>query len=178
MNIEIIFVKPDHAAAIAYIGRTAFRDAFGSLFNNRNELEDYLDYTYNVEKIACSIRKENNQYFLAVVDGLPAGFAKLKKHSLNEQLDFLFQAELQKLYVLKRYQGKGIGNTLMQSVIKSVGSIDPDCLWLDTHISNDRAIGFYQRHGFYKEGSHQFTIGTQTFDYFLMALPIAISVAH
>jgi ribosomal protein S18 acetylase RimI-like enzyme len=112
------------------------------------------------------------------VDGLPAGFAKLKKHSLNEQLDFLFQAELQKLYVLKRYQGKGIGNTLMQSVIKSVGSIDPDCLWLDTHISNERAIRFYQRHGFYKEGSHQFTIGTQTFDYFLMALPIAISVAH
>ena len=134
MNIEIIFVKSDHAAAIAYIGRTEFRDAFGSLFSNRNELEDYLEYTYNVEKIASSIRKENNQYFLAVVDGLPAGFAKLKKHSLNEQLDFLFQAELQKLYVLKRYQGKGMGEALMQSVIESVGSIEPDCLWVDINL--------------------------------------------
>ena len=177
MKIEIILAKPDHAHAIAYIGRSSFRDAFGSLFNNRDELEEYLEYTYNVEKITASLRKSNNQYFLALADGSPVGFSKLKKHSLNEQIDLLVQTELQKLYVLKPYHGKGVGGALMNSVVKFVEAIEPDCLWLDTHITNERAISFYQRHGFAKSGTHQFTIGTQTFDYFLMALPVCIPLA-
>jgi len=177
MKIEIILAKPNHAPAIAYIGRSSFRDAFGSLFKNRNELEEYLEYTYNVEKITASLTKDNNQYFLAIMDGVPIGFSKLKKHSLNEQIDLLVQAELQKLYVLKAYHGRGVGEALMNSVIKFAEAIEPDCLWLDTHISNERAISFYERHGFVKSGTHQFTIGTQTFDYFLMALPVCIPLA-
>jgi ribosomal protein S18 acetylase RimI-like enzyme len=174
MEMNIILATPDHAPAISFTGRTAFRDAFENLFNNKNELEEYLHYTYSVEKIACSIKKENNQYFLALVNGLPAGFAKVKKHSLNEQLDSLFQAELQKLYVLKQFHGTGVGECLMNEAIKLVESIEPDCLWLDTYINNARAIRFYERHGFSKSGKHQFTIGSQTFDYILMSKPIEI----
>jgi len=103
MKVHIIAATADHAQTIAYIGRTAFRTAFSHLFNNKCELEDYLDYTYHVDKIAGSLRKQNNQYFLAMAGGVPVGFAKLKKHSLNDELDFLFQAELQKLYVLPAY---------------------------------------------------------------------------
>jgi len=178
MKIDIITAKPDHAQAIAYIGRTAFRDAFSHLFNNKCELEDYLDYTYHVDKIAGSVRKENNQYFVAVVDGAPAGFAKLKKHSLNDELDFLFQAELQKLYVLPLHRGKGIGGALINVVIASAESMEPDCLWLDTHISNSHAIRFYERHGFSKFGTRQFTIGSQTFDYHLMCMPVFVPLLH
>jgi len=178
MKIDIITAKPDHAQAIAYIGRIAFRDAFSHLFNNQCELEDYLDYTYHVDKIAGSVRKENNQYFVAVVDGAPAGFAKLKKHSLNDELDFLFQAELQKLYVLPSHRGKGIGGALINAVIASAESMEPDCLWLDTHISNSHAIRFYERHGFPKSGTRQFTIGSQTFDYHLMCMPVFVPLLH
>jgi ribosomal protein S18 acetylase RimI-like enzyme len=175
MQIEIIKARADHAPAISYAGRNAFRDAFAHLFNNRSELEEYLDYTYAVDKIASSINKENNVYFLANVDGLPAGFAKLKKHSLNDQIESFVQAELQKLYVLKQYHGKGVGEALMQSVINLIGSFEPECLWLDTHISNERAIRFYERHGFKKSGTHQFTIGTQTFEYYVMVKPVAVN---
>jgi len=175
MRIEILNAKADHAPAVAYTGRTAFREAFGHLFNSRLELEDYLEYTYGVEKIACSINKENNVYFLAVVDGLPAGFAKVKKHSLNDQLDSVFQAELQKLYVMKRYHGLGIGHALLDKVRNLVESFEPDCLWLDTLMSNERAIRFYERNGFKKSGKHYFTIGSQTFEYYLLSMPVAVT---
>ena len=174
-RIEIITGKIDHAPAIAYIGRTAFRKAFALLFNSCADLEEYLDYTYSVDKLASSLRKENNVYFLATVDGLPVGFAKVKRHSLNDQLDSVFQAELQKLYVLKEYQGSGVGQALMNTVARFVSSFEPDCLWLDTYVGNERAIRFYERNGFQKAGTHQFTIGSQTFEYFLMALPITIN---
>jgi len=175
VRIDIINGKIDHAPAIAYIGRTAFRKAFALLFNSCAELEEYLDYTYGVDKIASSLRKANNVYFLATVDGLPVGFAKVKRHSLNDQLDSVFQAELQKLYVLKEYQGCGVGQALMDAVARFVSSFEPDCLWLDTYVGNERAIRFYERNGFQKAGTHHFTIGTQTFEYFLMAMPVTIN---
>ena len=175
LDIEITAGKVDHAPAIAYIGRTAFRKAFAVLFTSCDDLEEYLDYTYSVDKIASSLRKENNVYFLAIANGLPIGFAKVKRHSLNDQLDSVFQAELQKLYVLKEYQGHGVGQALMNAVARFVQSFEPDCLWLDTYVGNERAIRFYERNGFQKAGTHHFTIGSQTFEYFLMAMPVTIN---
>ena len=174
MTIDILTAKPDDAPAVSHVGRRAFRDAFAHLFNNKNELDEYLEYTYSVDKIAESIQKENNVFLLAIADGIPAGFAKLKKHSLNEQFDSVFQAELQKIYVLKQFHGTGLGSCLMQAVLRLVETLEPDCLWLDTHISNLRAIHFYEKHGFRKAGLHHFTIGSQTFEYHLMALPVSV----
>ncbi len=176
MSIEIINAKPGDAAAISFLGRTAFRDAFGHLFNHKKELEQYLDYTYAVEKIADSILKENNVFFLALVDGMPAGFGKVKKHSLNSQCQSVFQTELQKIYVLRQYHGKGVGEAIMKSIILLVKLIEPEYLWLDTHISNERAIRFYERHGFKKQAKHFFTIGSQTFEYHVMFLPVSVTV--
>ncbi len=178
MKMEIITGKIDHAPAIAYIGRTAFRKAFGLLFNSCTELEEYLDYTYGIDKIVGSIRKENNVYFLATADGLPVGFAKVKRHSLNDQLDSVFQAELQKLYVLKEYQGCGVGQLLLDAVTRFVQSFEPECLWLDTYVGNEKAIRFYERNGFRKAGTYHFTIGSQTFEYFLMAMPVAVNQTY
>ena len=175
MRIEIIKAKTEHAPAIAYIGRTAFKEAFAHFFHHSSELEEYLDYTYGVDKIAGSLRKENNVYFLATVEGLPVGFAKVRKHSLHDQLDSVFQSELQKLYVLKQYHGSGIGQSLMNAVTRFVGSFEPECLWLDTLVQNSRAIRFYERNGFVKSGTDHFTIGSQTFKYFLMAMPVSIN---
>ncbi|HYJ37990.1 MAG TPA: GNAT family N-acetyltransferase [Chitinophagaceae bacterium] len=175
MRIDIIKATVNHAPAIVYTGRAAFREAFTHLFNNKQELEEYLYYTYGVDKIAHSINKENNVYFLAMVNGSPAGFVKIKKHSLNDQLDSISQAELQKLYVLKKYHGAGVGQALMNAVNRLMETIGPEFLWLDTYVSNERAIRFYERNGFKKSGRHHFTIGSQTFEYFIMTMQVAVT---
>jgi len=48
-------------------------------------------------------------------------------------------------------------------------------LWLNVHTSNEKAKRFYEQNGFSKAGNHTFTIGAQTFDYYVMALPIKVS---
>jgi ribosomal protein S18 acetylase RimI-like enzyme len=174
MNIKIITADPSHAAAISSIGKQSFRDAFGHLFNNKNALQEYLDYTYYPDKIAKSIEKENNVFFLAFMENVPVGFAKVKKHSLNEQIESIAQMELQKIYVLSYYHGTGAGAALMQAVVDLANEVQPDFLWLDTHIQNEKAIRFYEKRGFKKIGMHHFVIGTQTFEYHLMSLPVAV----
>jgi ribosomal protein S18 acetylase RimI-like enzyme len=173
MSIKVIKADQTHAATIALIGRQSFRDAFGNLFNRREELNDYLDYTYKTEKIIASLQKENNEFFLACVDSVPVGFAKVKKHSLNDQIESGAQMELQKIYVLSYYHGSGAGPALIQAVLDLAQELKPDFVWLDTHISNAKAIHFYGKYGFKKYGIHYFTIGTQTFEYYLMSLPVA-----
>jgi ribosomal protein S18 acetylase RimI-like enzyme len=174
MKIQIITAVPSDAAVISSIGRQSFRDAFAHLFEDGKVLQEYLDYTYNVDKIAKSIRKENNVFFLAFVENVPVGFAKVKRHSLNEQIDSIAQMELQKIYVLTYYHGSGAGAALMQRVLDFANEIKPDFLWLDTHMTNEKAIRFYEKNGFAIVGKHHFVIGEQTFEYHLMALPVAI----
>src|SRR5258706_5036963 len=171
MSITITPANVSHAATIATIGKKSFRRAFEHLFKCKEDLFEYLEHTYDPVKLARSLRNENNVYLLALIDGEPAGFVKIKKISLNENIQSLGQMELQKIYVLQEYQGQGVGTALLKEVMNLAKDICPDYIWLDTHISNEKAIRFYEKNGFKKMGKYFFTIGTQTFEYNVMGLP-------
>jgi ribosomal protein S18 acetylase RimI-like enzyme len=173
-SIAILRADVSHAAAIASIGRKSFRDAFGHLFPNREELTEYLEHTYGPVKLANSLRKENNMYLLARVKGQPVGFAKIKKQSLNQLIESPLQMELQKIYVLTKCQGMGIGSALMKEVKQIAKEINPGYIWLDAHMTNEKAIRFYEEKGFVKTGKHFFTIGRQVFGYYIMQLPVEV----
>lgn len=178
MAIEIIKADVSHAAIIGTIGKKSFRRAFEHLFNNKEELLEYLENTYCPVKLANSIRHEDNVYLLAFIDGEPAGFVKIKKYSLNEHIESIAQMELQKIYVLQEHHGKGIGTALIKEVKNIAREVYPDYIWLDTHISNENAIKLYEKNGFKKIGKYFFTIGTQTFEYHVMGLPVAFKVTN
>jgi ribosomal protein S18 acetylase RimI-like enzyme len=163
------------AALIASIGKKSFRHAFEEYFESRETLTGYLEFTYDPLKIARSLKKENNIYLLAWVDGQPGGFAKIKKHSLNELIESPSQTELQKIYVLPAFQGRGVGSALMQHTRELADEINPDHIWLDAHVTNEGAIRFYERNGFRKMGRRFFQIGTQHFEYHVMQRPVAAS---
>lgn len=173
MTIQIIQANTTHAAAIASIGKKAFRTAFEKLFNSKEELLEYLEYSYEPVKLVRSIKKENNVFFIALADQQAVGFIKVKRHSLNDHIESVSQMELQKIYLLPEYQGQGIGQQLINAVFKLAEQLAPEFIWLDTHISNEKAIHVYERNGFEKTGRHHFTIGTQTFEYHVMALNVS-----
>jgi ribosomal protein S18 acetylase RimI-like enzyme len=174
MALQIITADLSHAAMISSIGKKAFREAFGHLFNNKTELTEYLEYTYDPVKLNRSLRKDGNIYLLAFWNDTAVGFTKVKTFSLNSQIESVSQMELQKIYVLPEYHGLGIGQALMNEILKLSKEINPDYIWLDTPISNAKAICFYEKNGFTKCGKHYFTIGTQVFEYFVMLHPVAV----
>ena len=175
MPVKITIADEQNARHISAIGLLSFYDAFASYFEQEEDLQKYLEYTYAVEKIRCSILKENNIFFIAWLDGQPVGFAKVKKFSLNSQITSVAQMELQKIYVLTEHHGTGAGPALIRAVIKLAQQMQPDILWLDVYFKNAKALHFYEKHGFKKYGKHYFNIGSQTFEYDLMTLPIHIN---
>src|SRR5688572_4906064 len=171
-GVKIIQADVTNAAIIATIGKKSFRSAFEYLFNSREELTEYLEFTYDPVKLTKSIRKESNVYLLAFLEGKAVGFAKVKKYSLNDLIASPAQMELQKIYVLAEYRGSGVGAALMKEIQNIANEECPDSVWLDTYISNEKAIHFYEKYGFKKIGKSFFSIGSQTYEYYVMELPV------
>ncbi|MGE5107247.1 MAG: GNAT family N-acetyltransferase [Sphingobacteriales bacterium] len=175
MAFKIIKAADTNAAIISAVGRQSFYDAFHSIFINKDELAKYLDKTYDVKKIANSINNLNNIFFIAYDNDRPVGFAKIKRQSTHQQIKAATQTELQKIYVLEEYHGTGAGAALLNVILETAHTIQPEYIWLNVHVGNTKAKRFYEKNGFVQVGKHYHTIGTQKFEFDLMDFPISIN---
>ncbi len=169
MTITLRKANASDAAIIALLGRLTFRETFGALFAGReDELQTYLDQTFSVTKIASSINKPQNHYYLALLDELPVGYAKHKHPSANPLINDPAPAQLQKIYVLSEFIAHHIGHALLDAVMQAAVATQIRVMWLTVLDSNDRAIRFYERHGWTSAGKAIFAIGTQDFSFLVM----------
>ena len=157
------------AQIIALLGRITFGETFGHLFTDKSDLVGYLDQTFGVKKIKSSLVKKNNVFWLAYWEGLPVGYAKLKLDSHTPFLEGDGHCQLQKIYVLREFISKKIGVALQEELLNHATKLGFRQLWLSVLKSNDRAIGFYNKHGFTVSGEHTFQIGKQVFEFQLMS---------
>ena len=157
------------AATVAFLGRTTFGETFGHLFRDPNDVLDYYERTFSEKKIEKSLQKERNLYWLAFVDDLPVGYAKLKLHSPSQFLEQADVCQLQKIYVLKNYLSLRIGLKLQQELIDAARGSGSSYVWLSVLKENERAILFYEKNGFEQIGDHDFSIGKEDFDFMAMA---------
>lgn len=63
--------------------------------------------------------------------------------------------EVYAIYVAAASQGRGVGRVLMDTALDwlHAGGHDPVAVWV--LVGNDRAIGFYERLGFRRDGARQ-----------------------
>ncbi len=167
-NLLIRKAKLKDAEVVALLARITFDETFGHHFSDRNDLLTYFDTTFSVERIRSSISKENNVFWLALVNDLPVGYAKLKKYSPIESVADLHCAQLQKIYVLKDYIGKQVGSPLQEALFEEVTKLGIKNLWLSVLKTNDRAIKFYKKNNFKLVGEHLFSVGKETFDFHIL----------
>ena len=156
------------AEIIALLARITFDETFGTLYEDRQVLLTYLNDFFSVGKMRKSIQKENTIFWIALVNELPVGYAKLKLNSPSQFLNAERVSQLQKIYVLKDFLGLKIGANLQDKVIEKAKKYGSDDLWLSVLNGNDRAIEFYEKNSFVKIGKHPFDIGKYTFHFTVM----------
>ncbi|MFM5894636.1 MAG: N-acetyltransferase family protein [Novosphingobium sp.] len=159
--------------AIAQLGRTTFTETFGDLFiTHPGNLESYLEATFAPAKLAASIAKRSNCFWVAEWDGTPIGYAKLKLESRHPAVEGLNTAQLQKIYVLRDYlncrAGKGLHDTLLRCAREECR----DRLWLMALEGNRRASDFYLRQGWQFAAKDKHRIGAQVFTYDVLSLTL------
>lgn len=163
---------PTDAIAISLVARMSFKEAFYEDFQYKDDLLDYQERTFNVAKIRASLAKPHNYFWLVLVDELPVGYAKLKFPSPTPFSSRAPLAQLQKIYVLEDFLGRGIGRLLQDKVIEKARDLTAQALWLSVYQGNTQAVGFYEHYGFRKLATHQFKIGRVDFEFWAMELKL------
>jgi len=156
------------AKLIALLARVTFSETFGHYFRDRNDLLNYFNQTFSVEKISNSIKNSNNVFWIAFANELPVGYSKLKINSPSKFINSNKTAQLQKLYVLKDFLSMKIGLELQSQLVDKAKKNESEYIWLSVLQSNTRAISFYKKNGFTEIGNHDFQIGKELFEFIVM----------
>ena len=118
-TVEIRLAKKEDAQCIALLGRITFTETFGHFFRDQKDLIDYYNLTFSVQKIEDGIKKPNNIFWIAFVNRLPVGYAKLKLYSNSKFIESKDVCQLQKkIYVLKDFLSMKIGFGLQDLLLK------------------------------------------------------------
>ena len=159
MNIR--YANENDSSLLADIGRKTFYDTFID-GNTEEDMALYLSEHYSSELQSSEIADPNTTFLIAEINEVAVGFTKLKAQSKGEGVTGTNPMELQRIYSLKEYIGKGVGAELMNASIREAKEKGFNCIWLGVWEKNERAIKFYERWGFKQVGKHVFTLVNDT----------------
>lgn len=147
----------------------AFREAFGDIYTPE-EIAGYCATAYRPDDIPDD---PDIAVFLAEDRGGVVGHVKLGPLNLPVDADPEVPArEVKRLYVLRRGQGRGIARTLLDLAIIDACGKGAHALYLSCWTGNERALRFYQRHGFVIVGHNQFMVGNRADDDHILRLDL------
>jgi diamine N-acetyltransferase len=150
--------KQHNFNALGRVARQTFREAFGGQ-NNPADMEKYMAENLTDKHFELELADNQNKFFLSILGQEIIGYAKLRDRASPDQPPNVKAIELERIYVLGRYQNKKVGNDLMAHCIDFAMKAGFQTLWLGVWERNAKAIGFYQRWGFEPYGKHAFTLG-------------------
>lgn len=158
MSLRIEPCNASHLGTLAAISRTTFVDAFEK-DNDPDDFKAYVDSAFTGNKLANELRNPDTAFYFVYKDGDLAGYLKLNQNDAQSDIKAKDGIELERIYVLKDFQGKHIGSWMLDEVKKIASQKAKIFLWLGVWEKNPDAIRFYQKHGFSKFGTHPYYIG-------------------
>ena len=90
-----------------------------------------------------------------------AGYAKINYTPAQSDINDPESVEVERIYVRKEYEGKGLGKVLMEYVFQQAKQNRKKYVWLGVWEKNVNAITFYEKMGFKQAGQHLFQIGNE-----------------
>lgn len=141
------------------ISLLTFREAFAAQ-NDPGDFETYLRDAFSMERLRREVEHPDTRFFFLYYGESLAGYAKLNAGSAQTELQDPEALEIERIYVRKPFQGKGLGSWLLER-LRFLGRQEGKMyLWLGVWEENMEAIRFYERHGFVTFGKHPYYIGS------------------
>jgi diamine N-acetyltransferase len=158
-DINIRHASSADLALLADLGARAFSAAFAK-DNSPEDMAEYLEANFNHKAIAAELADVDSTFFIAEVDQQACGYAKLRKGKLPECVSKANTIELERLYTLPEYFGKGVGDALMLCCFSEAKQMGYEAMWLGVWENNHRARAFYRKSGFREVGDKIFQLGS------------------
>lgn len=148
----------EHLEMLREVGLLAFSAAFEAM-NNKANYDAYVSKAFDPLVLAEELKTEASEFFFAKQNGEIAGYLKLN-HPAAQGEDFGNNClEIQRIYCLPAFYGQGIGEAMLDKSIAVARENSYEFIWLGVWEHNQKAIRFYEKHGFEIFGSHPFLFG-------------------
>jgi ribosomal protein S18 acetylase RimI-like enzyme len=167
MSLFIRYATKDDAALIANISRQTFHETFASQ-NTKEDMEKFMDEQFTKELLMKEVGAKDNIFILAFEDEEVAGYVRLRENNIPPGLGTTNAIEIARIYAATSQIGKGVGKALMQKCIDIATEKGKEAIWLGVWEKNERAIQFYQKWGFEKFAQHNFILGNDVQQDWLM----------
>lgn len=158
MSIKEISNSAEDIKALQAIAKQTFTETFGSQ-NTAEDLAKFLNEEYDFDKLKAEVENPESFYYFYYFEDELAGYLKLNVGAAQTESDYPEALEIQRIYVLQKYQGKRIGLVMMQQALAIAEELKKPQVWLGVWENNFKAQAFYQKSGFKKVGSHDFILG-------------------
>jgi len=174
-NITLKKLSIANVAQLQKIGMATFSETFTE-FNTTENLNKYLVESFSIEKLSSEINNTHSEFYLAlddVKDDTNAiGYLKVNFGESQTELKDSKSLEIERIYVLKEYQGKDVGQLLYQKALTIAKQSNVEYIWLGVWEKNVRAINFYKKNGFVTFDTHIFKLGDEQQTDFMMKLQL------
>lgn len=157
-NIEIKKANQSDIELLQNIGRQTFYEKFTEDNSEENMLK-YASEAYSFEKIASEVNNPNSQFYLATLNNQTVGYLKINFGDAQTELQDPQGLELERIYVLKEFQGRKIGQVLFEKTLEIARQAKCNFVWLGVWEENTGAIKFYEKNGLKAFGKHIFMLG-------------------
>lgn len=157
-NVEIKKVNFNDIDQLQKIGRQTFYETFYA-GNTEDNMKKYLEEDFSFEKLTNEINDTNSEFYFAVFETNVVGYLKINFGQSQTELKDEKAIEIERIYVLKDFHGKSVGQMLYDKAIQISRQKSADFIWLGVWEENPRAIRFYKKNGFVEFDKHIFKLG-------------------
>jgi diamine N-acetyltransferase len=157
-NIHIRQVPLNDIDQLQEIGKRTFAETFSS-DNSHENMHAYLENGFSTEKLKAELTDENAAFYFAELNEQVVGYLKVNFGHSQTELKDENALEIERIYVLKDFHGKKVGQLLYDKAIEISKQKKVDYVWLGVWEKNPRAIRFYQKNGFAEFDKHIFKLG-------------------
>jgi ribosomal protein S18 acetylase RimI-like enzyme len=170
-EIVISKIGNEQIDQLQQIGRQTFAETFAES-NTAANMAKYLEEAYSFEKLNEEINNPNSFFYFAIMDEKVIGYLKLNMGGSQTELKDNDALEIERVYVLKSFQGKRVGQMLFDKAIQIAKEQNAEFVWLGVWEENKKAIQFYTRNGFVEFDQHVFVLGDEAQTDIMMKLQL------
>ena len=142
------------------ITNSTFIATYGA-FNTTENMQAYLTSHFSKKALMEQFNNPEVQFFLAEQNDTTLGYMKVNRGASQTESNYPNTLEIERIYVLAKFHGKGYGKLLLQKAIEVAKTDLLENVWLGVWDQNPKAISFYERNGFSTFGVHEFILGDE-----------------
>ena len=157
-DIAIRSVAQNDIEHLQEIGKQTFAETFAADNSEENMIE-YLESGFSIAKLTTELTDQNAAFYFAELAGKVIGYLKVNFGPSQTEIKDENALEIERIYVLKEFHGKKVGQLLYNKAIEIAKQKKIDYVWLGVWEKNPRAIRFYQKNGFAEFDKHLFKLG-------------------